>query len=558
MSVEKPLIVQSDRSVLLEVNNPAYHDARDRISRFAELEKSPEHIHFYRITPLSIWNAASAGMSAEEMVESLREFCRYDLPRNVQRDIEDYVRRYGLVQLVARAGGLVLISDDPVILIEVERNPLTKQYLLERLSDGALALDPAYRGHVKQAMIKIGYPVEDLAGYSVGAPFEIELARSMANGKPFALRTYQQDAVDVFHAKGSVRGGSGVIVLPCGAGKTVVGMGVMAAVKRKTLVLTTSLVAVRQWRQELLDKTCVDPEDIGEYSGEVKNIRPITLSTYQILTYRRAKLDAFLHFGLFRKQDWGLIIYDEVHLLPAPVFRMTAELQATRRLGLTATLIREDEREDEVFSLIGPKKFDVPWKVLEKQGWIAQASCKEVRISMAEDARLDYALADRRHKFRIGSENPMKTPVISRLLEKHAGKRILVIGQYLDQLRKVRDELKAPLITGKTPNDERQVLYEAFRTGELKVLLVSKVGNFAVDLPEANVLIQISGTFGSRQEEAQRLGRILRPKENGAIAHFYSLVTRDTRDQEFAEKRQRFLTEQGYSYEIIDEIELEA
>jgi DNA excision repair protein ERCC-3 len=556
--VEKPLIVQSDRSVLLEVDNPGYHDARDRISRFAELEKSPEHIHFYRITPLSIWNAASAGMAASEMVGSLREFCRYDLPRNVQKDIEDYVRRYGLVQLAARNGGLVLTSDDPIILIEVARNPLTKQYILEVMEDGSLALDPAYRGHVKQAMIKIGYPVEDLAGYSEGKPFQIDLVRETSTGKPFVLRPYQQDSVDVFHAGGSARGGSGVIVLPCGAGKTIVGMGVMAAVKRKTLVLTTSLVAVRQWRQELIDKTGVDPDDIGEYSGEVKNIRPITLSTYQILTYRRSKVDAFLHFGLFKKQDWGLIVYDEVHLLPAPVFRMTAELQATRRLGLTATLIREDEREDEVFSLIGPKKFDVPWKVLEKQGWIAQANCTEVRIGMAEDCRLEYAIADQRRKFRIGSENPMKTPVIHRLLQRHAGKRALVIGQYLDQLKKVRDALKAPLITGKTPNDERQVLYEAFRTGELKLLLVSKVGNFAVDLPEANVLIQISGTFGSRQEEAQRLGRILRPKENGAIAHFYSLVTRDSRDQEFAEKRQRFLTEQGYAYEIIDEAQLEA
>ncbi len=554
--MEKPLIVQSDRSVLLEVDNPAYHDARDRISRFAELEKSPEHIHFYRITPLSIWNAASAGMTAAEMVDSLRDLCRYDLPRNVQKDIEDYVRRYGLVQLRARGEGLVLTSEDPVILVEVERNPLTKQYLIERCEDGALALDPAYRGHVKQAMIKIGYPVEDLAGYSEGEAFPIRLASETGSGRPFALRPYQCDSVDVFHAGGSARGGSGVIVLPCGAGKTVVGMGVMAKVSRKTLVLTTSLVAVRQWRQELLDKTDVDPEDIGEYSGEVKNIRPITLSTYQILTYRRARVDPFLHFGLFREQDWGLIVYDEVHLLPAPIFRMTAEIQATRRLGLTATLIREDEREDEVFSLIGPKKFDVPWKVLEKQGWIAQANCTEVRIPMAEEQRMDYAVADQRHKFRIGSENPRKTPVIHRLLQKHKGRRILVIGQYLDQLKRVRDELKSPLITGKTPNADRQILYDAFRKGELELLLVSKVGNFAVDLPEANVLIQISGTFGSRQEEAQRLGRILRPKENGAVAHFYSLVTRDTRDQEFAEKRQRFLTEQGYAYEIIDEVEL--
>ncbi|MHC4472781.1 MAG: DNA repair helicase XPB [Planctomycetota bacterium] len=554
--MEKPLIVQSDRSVLLEVNNPSYHDARDGISRFAELEKSPEHIHFYRLTPLSIWNAASAGMTADEMVEALRAFSRYEVPRNVERDIRDYVRRYGLVRLVRRGEEMLLTSEDAVILEEVNRNPLTQRYLLGRAGDGALMMDPAFRGHVKQAMIKIGYPVEDLAGYVEGGRFDIRLRRTCRSGKEFVLRPYQLDSVDVFHAGGAARGGSGVVVLPCGAGKTIVGMGVMGQLNTKTLILTTSLVALRQWQQELIDKTEVSPEDVGEYSGEVKNIRPITLSTYQILTYRRAKVDPFLHFGLFRDHDWGLIIYDEVHLLPAPVFRMTAEIQATRRLGLTATLIREDGREDEVFSLIGPKKLDVPWKVLEKQGWIAQATCTEVRIPIADERRMDYALADQRRKFRIGSENPRKLPVIHRLLDHHKQSQILVIGQYLDQLKKVRDALKAPLITGKTPNRDRQDLYAKFKTGELGLLLVSKVGNFAVDLPEANVLIQISGTFGSRQEEAQRLGRILRPNRNGAVSHFYSLVTRDTRDQEFAEKRQRYLTEQGYAYEIIDDTEI--
>ena len=557
MSAEKPLIVQSDRSVLLEVDNPAYHDARDRISRFAELEKSPEHVHFYRISPLSIWNAAAAGMTADEMVGSLADFSRYELPRNVEKDIREYVRRYGLVRLEARNGDMLLLSEDRFILEEVKRNPLTKKYLLSGERDEKLVMDPAYRGHMKQAMIKIGYPVEDLAGYTQGDFFDLRLRTATRSGREFRLRPYQLDSVDVFHAGGSARGGSGVIVLPCGAGKTVVGMGVMSRVKAKTLVLTTSLVAVRQWRDELIDKTEIDEEDIGEYSGEQKTIRPITISTYQILTYRRAKTDVFLHFGLFRDENWGLIVYDEVHLLPAPVFRLTAELQATRRLGLTATLIREDGKEDEVFSLIGPKKFDVPWKVLEKQGWIAQASCREVRIPIDEDLRMEYAVADQRRKFRIGSENPRKMRVIHRLLEKHAGDRILVIGQYLDQLKRVRDELGCPLITGKTPNREREELYNEFRRGELALLLVSKVGNFAVDLPEANVLVQISGTFGSRQEEAQRLGRILRPKENGASAHFYSLVTRDTRDQEFSEKRQRFLTEQGYSYEIIDEGQLD-
>ncbi len=553
MSLEKPLIVQSDRSVLLTVESPLYHDARDRISRFAELEKSPEHVHFYRITALSIWNAAAAGLSAREMIESLREFSRYDVPRNVEKDIEDYVRRYGLVRLEIVDGSMVLRSEDPVIIAEVRRHPLTKPYLLEPLDDRTLRIDPGFRGHVKQAMIKIGYPVEDLAGYVTGDPLTIGLREVAASGRPFALRPYQRDSVDVFHADGTVRGGSGVVVLPCGAGKTVVGMGVIARVQMKTLVLTTSLVAVRQWRQELIDKTTIDPADIGEYSGEEKNIRPVTLSTYQILTYRRGKFDPFLHFGLFRENNWGLIIYDEVHLLPAPVFRMTAEIQATRRLGLTATLIREDGREDEVFSLIGPKKFDVPWKVLEKQGWIAEADCTEVRIPIADERRMDYALADQRSKFRIGSENPRKLPVIRALLDRHRGERVLLIGQYLDQLRAVQEDLACHLITGKTPNREREELYGRFRDGDLPVLMVSKVGNFAVDLPEASVLIQISGTFGSRQEEAQRLGRILRPKESGARAHFYTLVTRDTRDQEFAEKRQRFLTEQGYSYEIVDD-----
>jgi len=551
--LEKPLIVQSDRSILLEVDNPLYHEARDLLSRFAELEKSPEHVHFYRITPLSIWNAAAAGMSADRMVDALVEFSRYDVPRNVERDIRDYVRRYGLVKLEARGQEMLLRSEDRYILEEVARNPLTSRYLLGREGDDVLLMDPEYRGHVKQAMIKIGYPVEDLAGYVKGDFFDITLRKETSTGRPFALRPYQVDSVDVFHAGGSARGGSGVIVLPCGAGKTVVGMGVMSAVKAKSLVLTTSLVAVRQWRDELIDKTGVDPADIGEYSGEEKNIRPITISTYQILTYRRAKTDPFLHFGIFRESNWGLIVYDEVHLLPAPVFRMTAELQATRRLGLTATLIREDGREDEVFSLIGPKKFDVPWKILEKQGWIAQANCTEVRIRIDDELRMDYAIADQRKKFRLGAENPRKLPVIRQILEHHREGRILVIGQYLDQLKRVQDELKVPLITGKTPNSDREELYGMFRSGELPLLLVSKVGNFAVDLPGANVLIQISGTFGSRQEEAQRLGRILRPKENGATAHFYSLVTRDTRDQEFAEKRQRFLTEQGYAYQIIDE-----
>jgi DNA excision repair protein ERCC-3 len=548
----RPLIVQSDHTILLEVHNERYHDARDEISRFAELEKSPEHFHTYRITPLSIWNAAAAGMDGEAMVTALERLSKYEVPRNVLKDIRDYVDRYGRVRLENRDGALVLVSDDPVLIAEVLHNPLVKEYVLETLDAHSVAVDPTYRGHIKQAMIRIGFPVEDLAGYKEGGHLALELRRQTRSEAPFALRPYQWDSVDVFYAGGSERGGSGVIVLPCGAGKTIVGMGVLHKLQTKTLILTTNLIAVRQWQQELLDKTDISEDDLGEYTGEVKNVRPITVTTYQILTYRRSKTEPFVHFDLFRENDWGLIIYDEVHLLPAPVFRITAEIQATRRLGLTATLIREDGREDEVFTLIGPKKYDVPWKVLERQGWIATAICTEVRVALPQDLRIDYAVADRRSRYRLAAENPDKFAVVKSLLERHQGDRILIIGQYLDQLRKIARDLQAPLITGKTPNKDRADLYAKLRSGEISLLLVSKVGNFALDLPDANVLIQVSGTFGSRQEEAQRLGRILRPKSNGSLALFFTLVTRDTRDQDFSANRQRFLTEQGYSYEIID------
>jgi DNA excision repair protein ERCC-3 len=408
------------------------------------------------------------------------------------------------------------------------------------------------RGHIKQAMIKLGFPVEDLAGYVEGGELDIQLDER----EDFRVRRYQQESVDAFWAGGSVKGGSGVIVLPCGAGKTIVAMAAMARIGRKTLILTTNLTAVRQWQRELADKCKIDPEDIGEYTGARKDIRSVTVTTYQILTYRRARTEPFVHFELFGSNDWGLIIYDEVHLLPAPVFRVTAEIQATRRLGLTATLVREDEKEGEVFTLIGPKRYDVPWKVLEKQGFIAQASCAEIRIPLAEEDRMRYAGADRRQKFRIASENFRKVDTLMRLLDKHENDLVLVIGQYLRQLQQVASVMRAPIITGKTPNDERIVLYNKFRSGEIKRLIVSKVGNFAIDLPDASVLIQISGTYGSRQEEAQRLGRILRPKSDNGQAHFYTLVTRDTLDQDYAQNRQLFLTEQGYSYSILDEAEV--
>jgi DNA excision repair protein ERCC-3 len=549
---DNPLIVQSDRTVLLEVDGPRYADARDALAVFAELVKSPEHIHTYRVTPLSIWNAKAAGHSADEMVEALTQFAKYPVPQNVARDIRDYGARYGRVRLVREGDRLILESEDAALLQEAWSNKAVRRYLMERLSLQRIEVDPAMRGHVKHAMIRVGYPVEDLAGFVDGGPLSIAL-----NEDKFQVRGYQRAAVEAFWAGGTVQGGSGVIVLPCGSGKTIVGMGAMARVGRKTLILTTNLTAVRQWQTELKDKCRIDPADIGEYTGERKEIRPVTVSTYQILTYRRTRTEQFIHFGLFSGNDWGLILYDEVHLLPAPVFRVTAEIQATRRLGLTATLVREDGKEEEVFTLIGPKRYDVPWKELERQGYIAQASCTEVRVPLLdEQQRLRYATADKREKFRIASENPRKMDTLRRLLGRHTGELVLVIGQYLRQLREIARLVRAPIITGRTPNDERSELYGRFRRGDIRQLIVSKVGNFAIDLPDASVLVQVSGTFGSRQEEAQRLGRILRPKSDGGQAHFYSLVTRDTVDQDFAQNRQLFLTEQGYSYRIVDDREV--
>lgn len=546
----KPLIVQSDRTLLLQVDSPNYADARDALAAFAELQKSPEHIHTYRLTPLSLWNASAAGHSVEQVLDSLKKYSRYDVPQNIVAEIRDFMGRYGLLKLIRRDDKLLLISENSDIIALVWHNKSVREKLLSLVDAHTLEVNPSLRGHVKQALIKIGFPVEDLAGYVTGAPLEIELRDVTLAGQKFAPRKYQQEAADIFYAGGSERGGSGVVCLPCGAGKTIVGMAAMTKVKAHTIILCTNITAVRQWMREILDKTTLPPDQIGEYTGEIKELRPVTVTTYQILTYRRRKGDDFPHFEIFSKGNWGLIIYDEVHLLPAPVFRLTAEIQAKRRLGLTATLVREDGAEDDVFSLIGPKKYDVPWKVLEKQGWIATATCTELRVELPESMRLEYALAPPRAQVRFAAENPVKIEVVKRLLEKHKGDRILIIGQYLTQLHEIQEQTGAPIITGATLNDERDRLYEDFRTGRIAVLIVSKVGNFAIDLPDANVAIQVSGTFGSRQEEAQRLGRILRPKSEGNIARFYTIVTRDTRDQQFAANRQLFLTEQGYSYEI--------
>jgi DNA excision repair protein ERCC-3 len=551
-----PFIVQSDRSVLVEVDNPKYAAARDELAPFAELEKSPEHIHTYRITPLSLWNAAAAGLTAGQMVAVLAKYSKFPLPANLPVDLAELAGRYGRVKLERDGERLRLVCADGPLLEELSRQPKVRQYLGDRLDATSFAVEPAFRGVLKQALITIGYPAEDLAGYTEGADLPTRLRKVARSGLPFVVRDYQRAAADVFYAGGGVRGGSGVVVLPCGAGKTIVGIAAMALCQRNTLVLTTSITAVKQWKREILDKTDLTDDQVAEYTGESKEIGPVTLATYQILTYRPDKGEDFPHFKLFDERDWGLIVYDEVHLLPAPVFRVTAQIQARRRLGLTATLVREDGREGDVFSLIGPKKYDVPWRELETRGWIAEASCTEVRVALPPPERMEYAVAEWRQKYRIASENPAKDAVVRRLLDRYADARVLIIGQYLTQLRRLARQLDIPLITGATASAEREDLYHKFRRGEVRHLMLSKVGNFAIDLPDANVLIQVSGTFGSRQEEAQRLGRILRPKSNGEVAHFYTLVSRDTRELDFAHHRQMFLTEQGYGYRIRDEAEL--
>jgi DNA excision repair protein ERCC-3 len=553
-----PLIVQGDRTILLEVDNPLHAEARDAIAPFAELEKSPEHIHTYRLTPLSLWNAAAAGMSAAAMAAALEKYSKFPVPSNVPADLHELVSRYGRVRLQRLDGRLRLTTGDRPLLEELARQRGVRDYLGERIDETSFAVDDAHRGVLKQALIAAGYPAEDLAGYTAGAALPIGLRSEMQSGLPFRVRDYQKGAVDAFYAGGDVRGGSGVIVLPCGAGKTVVGLAAMAALKCETLILTTSTTAVEQWKREIIDKTDIDSSLIGTYTGDSKTMAPITLATYQIVTYRPKKDGDFPHFHLFDERDWGLIIYDEVHLLPAPVFRVTADIQARRRLGLTATLVREDQREEDVFSLIGPKKYDVPWRVLESKGWIAEAQCHEVRLGLPAALRMEYALAEWREKFRVASENPLKDEIVAVLLDRYEGPndRVIVIGQYLKQLRRIAERFNLPLITGATSNADREDLYARFRTGALRKLVLSKVGNFAIDLPDANVMIQISGTFGSRQEEAQRLGRILRPKEGEQPARFYTLVSRDTREMDFAHHRQLFLTEQGYSYEIVDESDL--
>jgi DNA excision repair protein ERCC-3 len=553
---QNPIIVQSDQTVLVEVDNPRYPEARDGLASFAELVKSPEHFHTYKISPLSLWNAASAGMTSDEMVQVLNDFSKYPVPDNVVREVIEHVSRYGRVKLIKDGEDLVLKSEDQALMAQIWHAKEARRFIEKKKSDTEFIVVPHTRGHVKQALIHLGFPVEDLAGYKDGAHLEIEMKETSLSGEPFGLRPYQKDSVGAFHAGGSASGGHGVIVLPCGAGKTIVGIAAISLLKTHTLILVTNITSARQWKRELLDKTTLTKDDVGEYSGEIKEMKPITLATYNIVTYRKPKTQEFPHFEEFLKQGFGLVLYDEVHLLPAPVFRVTAELQTRKRLGLTATLVREDGREDDVFSLIGPKRYDVPWKDLERQGWIASATCTEIRIPFPPEFRMRYAVAGKREKFRLAAESEAKSPVVKELLEKHPDDLVLIIGQYISQLESLASHLGYPLITGQTKQEDRERLFEEFRSGVNKHLIVSKVGNFSVDLPDANVLIQISGTFGSRQEEAQRLGRILRPKTNDSPAHFYTLVTRDSCEQDYSANRQLFLTEQGYSYSIKDVSEI--
>jgi DNA excision repair protein ERCC-3 len=546
----RPLIVQGDRTLLLEVDSPAFEEVRDQVMRFAELVKSPEYIHTYRITPLSLWNAAASGLNSDDIIQALNHYSRYPVPVNIQADIREFTSRYGRLTLLGEDNNLILAATDPADLAEVLRRREVQPFIAERISDDRVIVRADRRGHLKQVLVHLGWPAEDLAGYQEGERLCLDLKISLSDGRPFCLRPYQKNAVQAFWAGGSPRGGSGVVVLPCGAGKTIVGMGIMSSAQTSTLIIATNITALHQWRGELLDKTTLSPEDIGEYSGAEKEIRPVTLASYQILTYHPRRSENFPHFALFNQRNWGLIIYDEVHLLPAPVFRITAELQAKRRLGLTATLVREDGQEEDVFSLIGPKKYDLPWKELEQQGWIATAVCHELRLPMPPERRWQYIAAEGPEKYRIAAENPLKLPLIQRLVSEHRGDLTLVIGRFLTQLEEIARYVEAPLITGKTPQRERDRLFQAFRDGQVKTLVLSEVGNFAVDLPDATVAIQVSGRFGSRQEEAQRLGRILRPKGGTNQAYFYSLVTRDSNELEFAMRRQLFLTEQGYRYSI--------
>ncbi|MCL2705637.1 MAG: helicase-associated domain-containing protein [Spirochaetaceae bacterium] len=552
MKENRPVTIQSDATLLVDVHDPAFEEARNDVSVFAELEKSPEHIHTYKLSSLSLWNAASVGISPDEIIRRLERWSKYDIPDNIIFRIRESAGLFGKIVLIPSDDPykLILKVTDKKIFNEIRALKKIAKLLIpaDNIEDQYFFLKLIDRGTAKQELINWGYPVKDEVPLKKGAPLDITFRETTLSGHKFSVRDYQKEAALSFHGEGKPGNGFGTIVLACGSGKTVVGMKVMEIYKTNTLILTTNITAVRQWQNELLDKTNLPEEQIGEYTGDKKLIRPITIATYQILTWRPDKEADFPHFDIFRKGDWGLIIYDEVHLLPAPVFRVTAELQAISRLGLTATLIREDGRETDVFSLVGPKRFDCPWKTLQEKGWIAEANCFEIRTELPHNLEVPYVVADKREKFRIAAENPVKFEIVKDIIENHREDSILIIGQYISQLKKIQQIIKVPIITGQTPNNEREKIFNLFRKGKEKIIIVSKVANFAVDLPDASVAIQISGSFGSRQEEAQRLGRILRPKEKNA--NFYSIVSNNTVEEEFSSNRQKFLTEQGYKYHI--------
>ncbi|MBO85041.1 MAG: helicase [Deltaproteobacteria bacterium] len=555
---DNPIIVQSDRSILLETAGPKFEAARNALSRFAELVKSPEYIHTYRLSDLSLWNGASSGLTMAQVVSDLERYAKYPLPPAIPVYIEDMMGRYGRLRLLPgdTEDSLVLEADTPVRMKEVRGSRGVARLLGKRVDARRYRVPVMQRGEIKQALLRVGHPVQDLAGFVDGTALEVSLRSPDRRGRTWDLRRYQTDAVDAFlggpviEGPVGVDGGSGVVVLPCGAGKTIVGLSVLAQLGMRTLILCTNTTALRQWRNEILERTTLTEEEVREYSGSRKEVGAVTLSTYQMLTHRKTKGGPFTHFGLFDAENWGLVIYDEVHLLPAPVFRAVASIQARRRLGLTATLVREDGRQGDVFALIGPKRFDVPWRELEHSGWIAEAECVEVRVAMNRAERLEYAGADDRERYRLASTIPEKQNVVEEIMRRHAGERVLVLGMYLDQLRALSDRLGAPLITGETRQADRDRLFAAYRSGAVRTLVISRVGNFSVDLPDASVAIQVSGSWGSRQEEAQRLGRVLRPKEADNRAWFYTVVTRESVEQKFAERRQRFLAEQGYRYTI--------
>lgn len=553
MNKDAPLIVQGDGTILLDVSARDFEEIRNFMLVFAELLKSPEYIHTYRITLVSLWNAASLNYTSQSIIDFMKKYTSYEIPKNIIKQIKTSIEKYGKVKIIKEYEKYYLISDDRDIIDEILHYKAVVKYIKKEIDDNKIEIDPIYRGHIKLALINIGYPVQDLAGYKDGEEYRFNLREKLiSSGENFVLRDYQKNSADAFYANGRPEGGAGVISLPCGTGKTIVGLDIMHRIQNKTLIIVTGVTACRQWREEILDKTDIPPEDIGEYNGLNKEIKPITIATYKILTYRKNKESPFVHFEIFFRKNWGLVIYDEVHLLPAPIIKLTSEIQSMRRLGLTATLIREDGLEKDVFCLIGPKKFDMPWRELEEKKFIAEAYCYDIRIPLDESHREDYIISSDKIKFRIASENILKYDIVKKIIEKLKGKNILIIGQYLSQLDEMQKRTGYTIITGKTPQSERDIIYKKFKSGEIKTLIVSKVANLAVDLPDANVLIQISGTFGSRQEEAQRLGRVLRPKKGENKSYFFSIITNDTKEEDFSHKRQLFLTEQGYHYELLD------